>query len=69
MTLIDMNAEIGRVDGGAGLTLSSPNIRVTAEEAEGVSIRGSARFCRSNEKSCRSPASRREGDKRSISKN
>ena len=40
MTLIDMNAEIGRVDGGAGLTLSSPNIRVTAEEAEGVSIEG-----------------------------
>ena len=40
MTLIDMNGEIGRVDGGAGLTLSSPNIRITAEEAEGVSIEG-----------------------------
>lgn len=40
MTLIDMNGEIGRVDGGAGLTLSSPNIRITAEEADGVSIEG-----------------------------
>lgn len=40
MTLIDMNGEIGRVDGGAGLTLSSPNIKITAEEAEGVSIEG-----------------------------
>lgn len=40
MTLIDMNAEIGRVDGGAGLTLSSPNIKITAEEADGVSIEG-----------------------------
>ena len=40
MTLIDMNAEIGRVDGGAGLTLSSPNIKITAEEANGVSIEG-----------------------------
>ncbi len=40
MTLIDMNGELGRVDGGAGLTLSSPNIRITAEEADGVSIEG-----------------------------
>jgi beta-ribofuranosylaminobenzene 5'-phosphate synthase len=40
MTLIDMNGEIGRVDGGAGLTLSSPNIIITAEEADGVSIEG-----------------------------
>lgn len=40
MTLIDMNGEIGRVDGGAGLTLSSPNIRIMAEEAEDISIEG-----------------------------
>jgi beta-ribofuranosylaminobenzene 5'-phosphate synthase len=40
MTLIDMNAEVGRVDGGAGLTLSSPNIRITAEEADEISIEG-----------------------------
>ena len=40
LTLIDMNAEIGRVDGGAGLTLSSPNVRLTAEKAEGIRIDG-----------------------------
>lgn len=40
LTLIDMNAEIGRVDGGAGLTLSSPNIRITAEKAEETRIDG-----------------------------
>jgi beta-ribofuranosylaminobenzene 5'-phosphate synthase len=40
MTLIDMNAEIGRVDGGAGLTLSSPNIRITAEEDDEIIIEG-----------------------------
>lgn len=44
LTLIDMNGEIGRVDGGAGLTLSSPNIRITAEEAQGISIEGLQNF-------------------------
>ncbi|WP_048137123.1 beta-ribofuranosylaminobenzene 5'-phosphate synthase [Methanosarcina horonobensis] len=40
VTLIDMNGEIGRMDGGAGLTLSSPNIKVTAEEADEIQIEG-----------------------------
>ncbi len=40
MTLIDMNGEIGRVDGGAGLTLSSPNIKITAAEADEIQIEG-----------------------------
>ncbi|WP_440947056.1 beta-ribofuranosylaminobenzene 5'-phosphate synthase [Methanosarcina sp. T3] len=40
ITLIDMNGEIGRVDGGAGLTLSSPNIKVTAAEADEIRIEG-----------------------------
>ncbi len=40
LTLIDMNAEIGRVDGGAGLTLSSPNVRIKAEKAEEIRIDG-----------------------------
>jgi beta-ribofuranosylaminobenzene 5'-phosphate synthase len=40
MTLIDMNGEVGRVDGGAGLTLSSPNIKIKAEEADGTLIEG-----------------------------
>ena len=40
MTLIDMNGEIGRMDGGAGLTLSSPNVKITAEEADEIQIEG-----------------------------
>ncbi len=40
ITLIDMNAEIGRVDGGAGLTLTSPNVKITAEKAEETRIYG-----------------------------
>lgn len=40
ITLIDMNGEIGRVDGGAGLTLSSPNVKVTAAEADEIRIEG-----------------------------
>ncbi len=40
ITLIDMNAEIGRVDGGAGLTLTSPNVKITAEKAEETRISG-----------------------------
>jgi beta-ribofuranosylaminobenzene 5'-phosphate synthase len=40
ITLIDMNGELGRVDGGAGLTLSSPNVKITAEEADEIRIEG-----------------------------
>jgi len=36
ITLIDLNASIGRVDGGIGLTIGEPGIRITAEAAEGV---------------------------------
>lgn len=39
-----MNGEIGRMDGGAGLTLSSPNIKITAEEADGIWIEGLQEF-------------------------
>jgi len=44
ITLIDMNGEIGRVDGGAGLTLSSPNVKVTAAEADEIRIEGPQGF-------------------------
>ncbi|MCQ1534248.1 beta-ribofuranosylaminobenzene 5'-phosphate synthase [Methanosarcina sp. KYL-1] len=54
LTLIDMNAEIGRVDGGAGLTLSSPNVRLTAEEAEGIRIEGGQGFTERMEKAAES---------------
>jgi len=39
-----MNGEIGRVDGGAGLTLSSPNVKVTAAEADEIRIEGPQGF-------------------------
>lgn len=44
ITLIDMNGEIGRVDGGAGLTLSSPNVKITAAEADEIRIEGLQEF-------------------------
>lgn len=42
ITLIDMNASIGRVDGGIGLTLDEPFIRITAEKSGRVEIKGSS---------------------------
>ncbi|MBW6518089.1 MAG: beta-ribofuranosylaminobenzene 5'-phosphate synthase [ANME-2 cluster archaeon] len=40
-TLIDLNAELGRVDGGAGLTLDDPSMRLSATETnEGVFVTG-----------------------------
>ncbi|MCL7414812.1 MAG: beta-ribofuranosylaminobenzene 5'-phosphate synthase [ANME-2 cluster archaeon] len=42
MTLIDLNASLGRVDGGVGLTLDDPSMRLSAEETnEGVFVTGS----------------------------
>ena len=40
ITLIDMNASIGRVDGGIGLTLDSPVISISAERWDGIEITG-----------------------------
>lgn len=40
ITLIDMNASIGRVDGGIGITLDEPVIRVSAEKSDIIEIRG-----------------------------
>ncbi|VVB88169.1 Beta-ribofuranosylaminobenzene 5'-phosphate synthase [uncultured archaeon] len=40
ITLIDMNASIGRVDGGIGLTLDSPVISLTAEKSDILEITG-----------------------------
>lgn len=40
-TLIDLNAELGRVDGGVGLTLDSPSMRLSATETnDGVFVTG-----------------------------
>ncbi|KGK98371.1 beta-ribofuranosylaminobenzene 5'-phosphate synthase [Methanococcoides methylutens] len=40
LSLIDMNAELGRVDGGVGITLDSPNITLSAEKHDGIEITG-----------------------------
>lgn len=40
LTLIDMNASIGRVDGGVGITLDEPGICITAEPAATVTVTG-----------------------------
>lgn len=44
MTLIDLNAEIGRVDGGAGLALPAPNVTLRAEKADEIRIEGAEAF-------------------------
>ena len=40
VTLIDMNASMGRVDGGIGLTLDEPVISIYAEKATDIQIKG-----------------------------
>jgi len=42
LTLIDMNASIGRVDGGIGLTLDEPSIIIKAEKSDTVEITGNS---------------------------
>lgn len=42
LTLIDLNAEIGRVDGGVGITLESPSLEISASEADTVEVVGSS---------------------------
>ncbi|MFY1113028.1 MAG: beta-ribofuranosylaminobenzene 5'-phosphate synthase [Methanosarcinaceae archaeon] len=44
MTLIDLNGEIGRVDGGAGLALPTPNVTLTAEKADEIRVEGAEAF-------------------------
>lgn len=41
LTLIDLNAELGRVDGGAGITLESPGLEISATEADTIEVIGS----------------------------
>lgn len=42
MALIDLNASIGRVDGGIGITLQEPAMRIRAEisDCDGIIICG-----------------------------
>lgn len=40
LTLIDMNAEIGRVDGSIGITLDNPHIKINARRSDILEITG-----------------------------
>ncbi len=44
ITLIDLNGALGRVDGGVGLTLDSPALRIRVQQDEGVFVSGSDAF-------------------------
>ncbi|HWQ45097.1 MAG TPA: beta-ribofuranosylaminobenzene 5'-phosphate synthase [Methanosarcina barkeri] len=40
LTLIDLNAELGRVDGGAGIALESPCLEISATEDDTIEVFG-----------------------------
>jgi beta-ribofuranosylaminobenzene 5'-phosphate synthase len=40
LTLIDLNAELGRVDGGVGITLESPGMEISATKADIIEVFG-----------------------------
>ena len=40
LTLIDLNAELGRVDGGVGITLEYPSMELLADKADNIEIFG-----------------------------
>jgi beta-ribofuranosylaminobenzene 5'-phosphate synthase len=40
MTLLDMNASLGRIDGGIGLALEEPFIQISAKEADEITAKG-----------------------------
>ncbi len=40
LTLIDMNASWGRIDGGAGISLESPHITISAERSDQIEVEG-----------------------------
>lgn len=52
MTLIDLNGEIGRVDGGIGITLEEPSIEITAEKSDKVVVRGDPDLAGRMQKAC-----------------
>ncbi len=52
MTLIDLNGEIGRVDGGIGITLEEPSIEITAENSDNVVVKGDPELAERMRKAC-----------------
>jgi beta-ribofuranosylaminobenzene 5'-phosphate synthase len=52
MALIDLNGEIGRVDGGIGITLEEPSIEITAEKSDEVAVKGDPELAERMRKAC-----------------
>jgi len=44
ITLIDLNGALGRIDGGVGLTLNYPSIRINAKKDAQLSVSGTTEF-------------------------
>ncbi|MGZ4881287.1 MAG: beta-ribofuranosylaminobenzene 5'-phosphate synthase [Halobacteriota archaeon] len=44
ITLIDLNGALGRIDGGVGLTLDYPSIRINAKKNAQLSVSGTTEF-------------------------
>jgi len=44
ITLIDLNGALGRIDGGVGLTLDFPSIRINAKKDTQLSVSGTTEF-------------------------
>ncbi len=68
ITLIDMNASIGRVDGGIGITLDEPVIRISAEKSENIEITGKSEHAERMKNSAAKLLPEREGIHISIEK-
>ncbi|MFQ6105829.1 MAG: beta-ribofuranosylaminobenzene 5'-phosphate synthase [Candidatus Hydrothermarchaeaceae archaeon] len=43
ITLIDLNASLGRMDGGLGIALERPRIKLRAVKSSGIAVKGSAK--------------------------
>jgi beta-ribofuranosylaminobenzene 5'-phosphate synthase len=52
LTLIDLNGSIGRVDGGAGITLNEPFIEITAEKSDTITVKGDPELNERMKKAC-----------------
>lgn len=52
MTLIDLNGEIGRVDGGIGITLEEPYIEIIAEKSDTITVSGDPDLQERMQKAC-----------------
>ena len=51
MTLIDMNASRGRVDGSIGVTLDDPVISITAQRSDVIEVIGNSKHAKRMKKS------------------